>query len=363
MLQNVDTMIGFAVVMLILSLIITVLVQAVVAVFELRGKNLIASLTKLLLQMEPELRKTDGGIATAREISTAVATHPSLVHFSELAQGKVGRLIARYFTRPAKGIEASEWISVLDDLATNPQASLSPEARTLLTKLQSTYVAVQSPESARELEQVVEQWERVSPNQTNLIKDAIQGAGQRTRQIVVGTEKWFDAVMDRSSDWFTTQTRSWTIILALALAVVFRIDSFQIIRQLADNPEVRAKLVQQADQALYEARSVPARLSPEAAVSQLKGLKSQLDEPQLNIITSPLDSRNAPTVPPWFSVGTLVTGLLLTLGAPFWFNALSQLAHLRPGIADKLDKSDTRQNLETVASFTPPIPKAKAKAA
>jgi hypothetical protein len=34
----------------------------------------------------------------------------------------------------------------------------------------------------------------------------------------------------------------------------------------------------------------------------------------------------------------LVAGLFLSLGAPFWFNALKQLANLRPVIAGKVDQ-------------------------
>ena len=36
--------------------------------------------------------------------------------------------------------------------------------------------------------------------------------------------------------------------------------------------------------------------------------------------------------------GMLVAGLFLSLGAPFWFNALKQLANLRPVIAGKVDQ-------------------------
>jgi hypothetical protein len=35
-------------------------------------------------------------------------------------------------------------------------------------------------------------------------------------------------------------------------------------------------------------------------------------------------------------LGMLLTGILLSLGAPFWFNALRQLATLRPVVAQKI---------------------------
>lgn len=41
--------------------------------------------------------------------------------------------------------------------------------------------------------------------------------------------------------------------------------------------------------------------------------------------------------------GMFMTALFLGLGAPFWFNALRQLANLRPTIAKKVDDEDKAQ--------------------
>ena len=56
MLQQVDSAIAFAVVMLILSLIITALVQIVNASFDVRGLNLVWALTRLFHEVDPSLR-------------------------------------------------------------------------------------------------------------------------------------------------------------------------------------------------------------------------------------------------------------------------------------------------------------------
>ena len=56
-LENFDTVLSFAVLMLLLSLQITILVQVVVAISGLRGWNLSWSLTKLLEQIDPKLNK------------------------------------------------------------------------------------------------------------------------------------------------------------------------------------------------------------------------------------------------------------------------------------------------------------------
>lgn len=447
MLQNLDTVIAFAMIMLMLSLIITVLVQAVVAALELRGNNLIASLAKVLLQVEPSLRNNP---AIAKEIAAKVAEHPSLVHFST-AQGSVGTFLAKFFTRPVKGIEAKEWIRLLDELGNDPNNGLGKEAKDALNQLLATEVPGATPERMEQAKKIAAQLSAAFPFQTQMVEQSIQKALGSTRKIVAGTEKWFDAVMDRSSDWFTTQTRVWTVILAIGLALVFKVDSLLIIRQLADNPEVRAKLVQGTGQVLDQAKkdmqaasaaditlttmageyhksgddkekilnAVPqsptlscdvaaSAISPQpndalrteftsrcqeeskqslqAAAQRLKDYTAQVDNSQLTIINlpfspqnpmtwlatylkrsqngGPIDAANQAAMPGY--AGSLITGLLLTLGAPFWFNTLRDLSNLRPAISDKLDDISAVDSLMSAVHLPPtsaPQPAAAAAAA
>jgi hypothetical protein len=48
--------------------------------------------------------------------------------------------------------------------------------------------------------------------------------------------------------------------------------------------------------------------------------------------------------------GEFVTLLLLSLGAPFWFNALRQLSNLKPGISRKV--ADERKQAEQTSGTT-----------
>jgi hypothetical protein len=394
MLQNLDTMISYAVIMLILSLIITVLVQAVASAFELRGKNLVASLSKVLMQIEPSLRSSPDRAAIAKEIVGKVAEHPSLVHFSASAQGKVGAFLSRFFTRPVKGIEATEWIRLLDEIGSDPDSGLSEPAKKTLTELLSSEVPGATPERIEQAKRISSQLATTFPYQAQAVEETVQSAFGSTRKIVVGTEKWFDSVMDRSSDWFTTQTRVWTVCLALGLALLFRVDSFMIIRQLADNPEVRAKLVQSTDQVLEQAKKdiqtrTPAQITVSAMSAEYRdkgddkekvlnavpassqktcndvtialmqqpltgGLRTEFLR-RCEVITNPFTSPNSTTGPTqkpgW--IGAIVTGLLLTLGAPFWFNTLSSLSNLRPTIADKLDTLSAIDSLTAGSKVAP----------
>lgn len=119
MLQQIDTAIGFAVVMLILSLIVTAIVQMISALTDLRGRNLASGLANLLHQIEPSLRdKFRANSTVAEYIANVVVKHPAIAHAG---------------TR-AKAIGESELVSVLKDLCSDqPAADIEKEAQEKLS--------------------------------------------------------------------------------------------------------------------------------------------------------------------------------------------------------------------------------------
>jgi hypothetical protein len=77
------------------------------------------------------------------------------------------------------------------------------------------------------------------------------------------------------------------------------------------------------------------------AYDEMRGLRADLEKTNLHVIpTTVLHSRadwwNA-YQEPHHLLGVLVSVLLLSLGAPFWFNALRQLSNLKPAISGKVD--------------------------
>jgi hypothetical protein len=73
-LEHLDTVIAFSVMMLLLSLIITTLVQMFAGFLSLRGKNLLWGTEQLLKQLDPRLEEE------ARKLANEVLTHPALAH-------------------------------------------------------------------------------------------------------------------------------------------------------------------------------------------------------------------------------------------------------------------------------------------
>jgi ElaB/YqjD/DUF883 family membrane-anchored ribosome-binding protein len=362
MLQQIDSAIGFVTVMLLLSLVITAVVQMVTAALDLRGQNLRLGIVKLLKQIVPELRKfspaaKNAGLTLADEVAKAIVTHPSL---------EVG------LTR-LKAIRADELIKILDDLASD--APMQPDA--------------------------------VSEDVRRILRTALSQASERVRKIEHDVNSWFDTIMDRTSDSFVRHTRITTIAVAAVIVFAVQIDAGAIWRQISTSPELRANLLKLSDSAASQADRILAQGPPASltlqnmatnrsnadevkaltgaprdlircedglnwvrtnvpslskefsdncagtVVNELKDAKSNMQvvsadfsKTQVGIVYPGLQIKGWDTLGIWghtlwqpaHFLGVLVSVILLSFGAPFWFNTLQQLANLKPSTASKIQK-------------------------
>ncbi len=82
---------------------------------------------------------------------------------------------------------------------------------------------------------------------------------------------------------------------------------------------------------------------------QIRGLQSDLQKADLKIIPEEVGGQPVfDSSAHWWAayrvwrhlLGTLVSIMFLSLGAPFWFNTLRQLSNLKPAIAGKVGESE-----------------------
>jgi hypothetical protein len=367
MLTYVDTLIGFAGVMLLLSLLITLLVQVAVSVLNLRGLSLLWGVTLVVERAKPGLKST----LRAWDIAWQVLTHPAL--------SPQGRL--------APALRSEELARVLDEIEGGAE-KLGLRGRLLRFVHQVRAKGVESAEEAKQ-------------------------AAAAAKVELASLQKWFDTVMDRTTERFTAHTRAITFVIAAALSFGLHIDSIALLRQISGNPELRARLAQSADatlkvadevsvrgekgatlatDALKKAASdnptvkleapIPEKLSqraegkawldlnvkdhdgheafekayqksydaavqarlPELYATAAK-VKEQLADTQLDLLSSSHESWNF-TSWKWLVdhhahlFGVIMSTLFLSMGAPFWYNMLRQLANLRPMLAGKVDTDE-----------------------
>ena len=374
---------AFVVVMLLFSLVITILVQIVVALGGLRGRNLLWAVTRVLDRI-PELQ------GYAAEIAEKALLHPAVT-----TTGKV-----------AKVIGSKELLTVLQDLANSPNTSLGGKTKDALKEVISSTV---SQESQYHAEKLATEFKSLFPNEVAKMEISLELFDKKSKKLESDFNTWFDTIMNRSTDRFVKRTRIWTIVFAIILAFGFQINSINLFKKLSTDPELRTELIQMADQTITRAdevlftksitiealeltsktfdyfkdKDIPTNLvtrgqgmtwladefKDSASLTeiqktyretfdnltrerlgklgdQLNGLNGKLEQSRLVIFpydfSSYIERWNFEDL--WRQVpGILLSLVLLSLGAPFWFNALRTLATLQPFLAGKTDPSKAKK--------------------
>ncbi|MEX2262259.1 MAG: hypothetical protein WD696_09925 [Bryobacteraceae bacterium] len=290
---HLDTLLAFAVVMLGVSLLVTILTQMFSALANARGANLVWGVRTLMAALDPRLA------TKADELTRQVLTHPIISHsaFSGFARVPlIGWLVERW--QPASAIRLEELIAILHEVphpAAMAAAAGAGSGGTTVAPLASP------PPSAATLGEALE----------------------------TGLRTWFSSTMDRVSRRFALHMRLWTVAFSILLAFAAHLDCFRLLSQLSGNAELRGRLAASTDLMLSSATRTLGEASPETArlAKEVETVRGILEQSGLQLLPSPYkwgyESQEIP--------GILVTAMLLSLGAPFWFNALKTFTNLRPG--------------------------------
>ena len=347
MLKSLDVLIGLVVVILALSMAVTVVTQSLTAILNSRGRHLKRGLQDLLRQLDPALTAT---ISDA--IATKVLTHP-LVSGSNTPIAGEGRMAwlrhlvggARYgnvihreeFTKLLMALASGEGSNALD--ATNRQVLLQALGRNGVADPAGTLAAVRG--FAMELE-------KTSPALANAARQNLAFLHAGPSDLVAKINSWFDQTMDRTSQRFTASTRAITFAGAFVVAFGLQVDTPSLANRLAMDDTLRDAFVQQA-QAMNASRAASAPAAPTEPAQNIEAdYRAFLADNGILRLPSHRDY--------WTGFGSLsavfgmlVTALLLSLGAPFWYGALARLLQLRSVLAFKEDE----QRSERQATTTP----------
>jgi hypothetical protein len=154
-------------------------------------------------------------------------------------------------------------------------------------------------------------------------------------------ETWFDDSMDRLSGAYKRFSQYFTLGFGLVVAVAFNVDTLHLTRALWTDPGARAAAVAAAQRyAETHQGAGDAQAQVEAARQQLEAFPVPVGwtDPKARSAGQPPRSFGALFVERvlaadgsgiWLVIGWLITALCVSLGAPFWFDALENLLQLR----------------------------------
>jgi hypothetical protein len=369
MLNSLDVMIGFAVVMLVVSMAVTMLTQFVgSSLMNLRGKSLHDGLSRMLAVMDQGLTP-----AQAQRIADHILRNPLVT--------SAGRRFGKYGL--ASTIHREELTRLLLDFAVpgdaakaDPQKHDDDEALRDALRASLARNGIPDPEAVLiEVRSRVVELERMNPELSAAARADIALLEHASSAYLSKLNTWFDQTIDRTSELFTRRIRFVTAMMALLVALLVQLDSVGLINQLSVDDTLRDSVVQTAlrDQESYRERlqAAPAASSADGAaiaegVSPI--VQAQRDVESLGIVTIPASGmqwNRAWWQSPadggafrWsFLIGILLSAALLSLGAPFWYSALANLLKLRSVISrkDEVQRAE-RQTTKQPAGLPMPVP-------
>ncbi len=400
MLQYLDTIVAFAVVMLGVSLLITILTQMISTLLGYRGTNLLWGIKTLLKTVEPGLAgKADSW--ARRVLETPLISDSVFSRFKGVPV--MGRLTRRW--RLGSTITAGELTSCLWSMTETKTKADTTDAKEnddeVKAGLLKTVLGQPDPEVTRKAQMILTILDDLGSKRHVQLDKAIQQLGASVQTSTGKIEAGFEAVMKRVSQRFALQMRIWTIIFAVLVSFGARLDSFDLLQRLWTDPALRSGLADQVQTLLKEsstiladdtdaARPAAPAIAPQILTDALARLREQEKEARGTLPKAPafksmndavewlranaktdkttqekLVSRyrvlvvdelrkHAETIregltksgfrlqmPTSYATlkdyfvglsfwGILVTAAFLSLGAPFWFNALKTLGNLRP---------------------------------
>ena len=317
MLQTVDVLIGFSLVMLVLSVVVTMLVQFVVSMLlNLKGRVLHQGVAHLLNLLDKDGLTGDETHQIARHILSN-----ALIARKRVFGGFIGKEFAL-----AQTIHREELIKLVLDFAGNCDLekanavaqldltlgqyktlinaeSTTKEVDGQLAKLRELFTErkleelmllqarlhsslrnnglTQEPKVViRGIREKILELEISSPAMASDVRQTIAIATHAPKEFVAKINAWFDQTIDRTVESYTGKTRAWTTGFALVVALFFQVDTFELIQRLSVDKETRQMLVDAATShpEKFEALATLQRQEAEATLSEAQAAKANADK-------------------------------------------------------------------------------------
>jgi hypothetical protein len=315
MFKTLDVLIGVTTVLLLFSMAVTVITQAVTGITDRRGRHLRSGLAGLLEQ----LGIPAGDIA--KHIADTLLRHP-------LISGSKGRL--------GTVIHREEFTKLLLELASaSGVQTLQEDAQAALRRALSDGGIANPEQTLRNVRSMALLLESSNPRLPNNVRDGLAILHEASTDFVARVNSWFDQTIDRVSERFTNYTHWITMGVSIVVVLAVQLDIVAIADRLWIDDQFRSNIVNKV--------TTDFSSNPENDTINPKPYYDLLSQSAL--ITLPLDGNWLARIQDWRKLpGMALAILLISLGAPFWYGALKDLLKLRSSLSQKDDQQrDQRQ--------------------
>lgn len=340
-----DVAIGIAFVYLFLSLVCSVVNEAIASFLTLRSKNLVVGIKSLF--SDSELRKGTSfveaiyqhGLIRGLFQDPPLTTDPAAKQKAPNPQppNDQGQQNApNQNLQPASAPKDAEQNSRNDAVAAMLKEAEKSFGKVSLPSyipsraFSSALVGVLLPSTTGEPQGLTELRAAIAQLPSSPTKDAllslVASTGKDIEEFQQKVEKWYDDGMDRVAGWYKRRTQKFLIVIGFLVALILNVDTINLAQRLWNNPAEREAMVDAAKNYTEQNKTA----LPEGDLKQHAKFVTDVE----NQIPFPFGWHG---VPPdagfWYCVvtfvGWVITALALSLGAPFWFDTLNKFMVVR----------------------------------
>jgi hypothetical protein len=356
-----DVVIGLVFIYLLYSLLVTIIQEMIATVFNFRAKILRRAIVRMLEDNDvltsrfsslTNLFKKNADTGSKNSTSIDFYNHPLIKFLGENKRHHV----------PAY-IDKETFSKVLTDLLRGDHVKPGDDVKILI-------------QSALDNGKISWGNSRIDDQTLSYLKSIWADAQGDVAKFRVYLEKWFDETMERATGWYKRHTQFILFFTGLAIAILFNVNTIEIVRKLEKDPKLREQIIQQADgfakahpdldkmilmqkdkfgkipkgnQVVDTLRNQPSAFqSNQSNLDSLIAYQDLLFRRADSLLKSDIKKSNDLLGLGWqrtegysFSwhyyiqslLGWLITALALSLGAPFWFNLLNRLMKLRNAVS------------------------------
>jgi hypothetical protein len=335
--------IGLALIYLLMSLICTVLIEWTASILALRADTLESGIRKLLngSRAKPQpggANVGEAGALTPNDLAATLYNHPliqGLARKTFIDQISPRRRAS--YARPSYIPSRVFSVVLLDSLAklADKNGTIPVNPKALL--------------SDPRIDEVLRSYVNYDDIKRMLSLLLVEFNLEQTKENI---EQWFDDAMERVSGWYTRRTQIRAVAFAVGISVFFNVDTLAIGRTLWSDDAVRAATAIAAQNLIESSENDIQRICPTASPTpsasiaidkRLGCLQDTVRGVNLPLGWNPLvQDPDAPDMEwtqkyigkdwrAWVSkvAGLSISTIALALGAPFWFDTLNKLVHLR----------------------------------
>lgn len=353
MLKTLDILIGFTLVMLIMSAAVTMLTQLFGSwLMNLKGYALREVIARLLTTLDHGLCAKDAKDIADYILRDPLIAQPNLLSKKQSLAVVVHReeLIRLLFGFASGGVPATGAVKESPE-----PAELTRLRKVLRESLERN--GINDPEQIlAAIRMATLTLEKISPELSNSARANVAMLANATSDFLAKINTWFDQTIDRASDIFTVRIRMVTVGVSLALVFCVQLNSFELVNRLSVDTELRNSLVNAAIDRAKKAEPAPAPGTQQSSVKDIihDSGADQLEDFGLIAFPSSIKQWEDGWTKGWVLqlLGIILSAALLSLGAPFWYSLLANLVQLRSVVANRDDKE--RADRQTIKEGSSP---------